>query len=1317
VIVAVVLLASTALVLISGATTPAATSGLVAAYAFDEGSGTTVADASGNGNTGTVANATWVAGKYGQALSFNGTSSRVTVPNSASLQLSAGLTLEAWVNPATTTAAWRDVIYKGNDNYYLEGTSDHSGAPAGGGTFGTSYGTATLAVNTWSYLAVSYDKTTVRMYINGIQVGSLAATAAIASSTNPLSIGSDSIWGQYFSGLIDNVRVYNTALTASQIQTDMTTPVAPPAPDTTPPSAPTGLAVSGVGPTSMTLSWNASSDNVGVTGYQLYLGGSEIGTSLTTSYLFTGLTCGTSYTLGVAAVDGAGNVSGIATIGQQTASCSDTSPPSAPGTLSASAVSAGEIDLIWGAATDNVGVTGYRILRCQGSGCTNFALLIQPAGTATTYKDTGLSAGTSYSYEVQAFDAAGNQGPFSNAVSATTVATAGGGLVAAYSFDEGSGSTVGDSSGNGNTGTVSGATWTNAGKYGGALVFNGTTSTVNVPNTASLQLSSGMTLEAWVNPASVTSAWRDVIYKGNDNYYLEGTSGGSGVPAGGGTFAGSNANAFATGALPTNAWSFLTLTYDGATLRLYVNGTQVATQAKTGAIASSTNQLQIGGDSLYGQHFNGMIDQIRIYNTALTASQIQTDMNGGATLPTAPTNLSASFTSSTEIDLSWGSSTDAAGVTGYRVERCQGAGCSNFAQIATPSGTTYNDTGLVAGNSYSYRVRAVDAAGSVGPYSSVATAFTGLVVSPGQYAITPGLVEQYSAGGASGVTWSVDGIAGGNATVGTITSSGLYTASSSVGQHTVTATTSSASASATVYITNYAGTMTFHNDNMRTGQNLSETVLTPANVNSSSFGKLFSYPLDGLTFASPLYAENVAIPGQGSHNVVYVATENDSVYAFDADGRTSTPLWHDSFINPANGVTTVPPDDTGETGDIPNEIGITGTPVIDPSTNTMYLVAATKEVSGSTTTYVQRLHALDIRTGAEEPGSPVIIHPTVPGTGADSVSGQVTFNSLYQNQRAGLLLSNGVLYVAWGDHGFVPPYHGWLMAFDPATLALKWAFCTSPDDQSSGIWMDGEGISTDSTGSLYFATGNGSFDAASGERDYGDSVVRLSAAGTVQDYFTPHNQNALNNGDVDLGSGGVMLLPDQPGAHPHELVAGGKGGTVYLVSRDNMGGYNSTNDSQIVQELAGIFPGGTDETGNYSSPVYFSGSVYYAPIGIPVEAFGLTNGLLSTTPTSKTTQTYNGSTSTFTARGGTMAISANGTSNGILWTLQSNGDSTPGTLHAYDPANLAHEFYNSDQAGIRDQLDPWLKFTLPTVANGRVYVVSAGQLTSYGLLP
>ena len=512
-------------------------------------------------------------------------------------------------------------------------------------------------------------------------------------------------------------------------------------PDTTPPSTPTGLATSGVGQTTIMLTWSNSTDNVGVTGYLVYLNGNQVGTSLSTSYLYlSGLVCGTNYTLGVAAIDAAGNVSTIATITQQTSACPDTTPPSAPGTLSATAISATRIDLSWGAATDNTAVTGYQIERCQGTGCTTFTQIAttttatsysdtttvagtsysyrvrandavpnlgpysntatattptpdttppsapgtlsataisatrvdlswgaatdntavtgyqiercQGAGcttftqiatttTATSYSDTTTVAGTSYSYRVRANDAVPNLGPYSNTATLTTPGPTAPTPVAAYAFEEGTGTTVTDQSGNGNNGTLTNTTWVAAGKYGRALSFNGTSSRLTVPNSTSLQLSTGMTLETWVNPTTVSSAWRDIIEKGNDNYYLMATTDRTSFPAGGGTFGGANANAYATGILPTNSWTHLATTYDGTNLRLYVNGTLVATQAKTGAITTSTSALTIGSDPFYGQFFNGQIDELRIYKTALTQTQIQTDMatpvGGGSAPPPPPT--------------------------------------------------------------------------------------------------------------------------------------------------------------------------------------------------------------------------------------------------------------------------------------------------------------------------------------------------------------------------------------------------------------------------------------------------------------------------------------------------------------------------------------------------------------------------------------------------------------------------------------------------------------------------------------------------------
>jgi hypothetical protein len=509
--------------------------------------------------------------------------------------------------------------------------------------------------------------------------------------------------------------------------------------------------------------------------------------------------------------------------------------------------------------------------------------------------------------------------------------------------------------------------------------------------------------------------------------------------------------------------------------------------------------------------------------------------------------------------------------------------------------------------------------------------------------------------------------------------------------------------------TGYTGTLTYHNDNARTGQNLKETVLTWSNVNQAQFGKKFSYPLDGIAYASPLYVANVSISGQGVHNVVYVATEHDSVYAFDADGLIPTPLWQVSFINPP-AVTAVPAADTGECCDIAPEIGITGTPVIDQATGTLYVVAKTKEVVGGTTTYVQRLHALDITTSAEKFGGPMVIQASVPGTGdGNDGNGHVPFNALRENQRPALLLSNGVVYIGFASHGDNPPYHGWVLGYDAHSLQQVMAYNDTPNGSDGGIWQSGGGLAADSAGNIFFVTGNGTFDANTGGLDYGDSIEKISAGGAVLDYFAPHDQAVLSAGDLDLGSGTALLLPDQAGPHPHLLVTAGKNGTIYLIDRDNMGHFNPNADSQIVQSLPNIFPnpGGNISSGNFSVPVYFHSFVYFSPVDGPIQAFQLHNGLLSTAPTSQSAATY-------AFPGGMLAISANGTTNGILWAVQRVDATTPGVLHAYKATDLGVELYNSNQAGARDTLDIAAKFNIPLVANGKVYVASVSQLTVYG---
>jgi PKD repeat protein len=508
---------------------PPGTGGLAAAYSFDEGLGTSAADASGNGNTGTIGSATWIpTGKFSNALSFNGTTALVTVNDSASLDLTTGMTLEAWVYPTAGESAWRDVIYKGpNDTYYLEGSSD-SGAPATGGTFaGPLYGTSALPLNVWSHLAATFDSTNLRLYVNGVQVSSTPVFGQIGTSTGALTIGGDALYGQHFAGRIDEVRIYNTALNASQIQTDMATPIGSPGPpDTQPPTPPSALSATPVSASQINLAWTASSDNVGVTGYQVERcqGATcttfvQIATPSGTTFNDTGLQPATTYRYRVRATDAAGNLSGYSSVESATTQpASDTQPPSTPTGFTATAVSASQINLAWTASSDNVGVTGYRVERCQGATCTTFVQIATSSGT--TFNNTGLAAATTYRYRVRAADAAGNLSGYSSVESATT------------------------------------------------------------------------------QPAPDTQP------------------------------------------------------------------------------------------------------------------------------PSTPNGFTATAVSASQINLAWNASSDNVGVTGYRVERCQGAGCSNFVQIATPSGTTHNDTGLQAATTYRYRVRAADAAGNLSGWSAVRKART-----------------------------------------------------------------------------------------------------------------------------------------------------------------------------------------------------------------------------------------------------------------------------------------------------------------------------------------------------------------------------------------------------------------------------------------------------------------------------------------------------------------------------------------------------------------------------------------------------------------
>jgi hypothetical protein len=575
---------------------------------------------------------------------------------------------------------------------------------------------------------------------------------------------------------------------------------------------------------------------------------------------------------------------------------------------------------------------------------------------------------------------------------------------------------------------------------------------------------------------------------------------------------------------------------------------------------------------------------------------------------------------------------------------------------------------------------------------------------PVQASMTPGQSAQFQAFisgvSSSNVTWAVDGITGGNSSIGTISSSGLYTGPSTGGQHGVTATSTAdttQSATVPVVVTTYAGTFVYHNDNGRTGQNLNETVLTTGNVNSTQFGKLFKYTVDGQIYAEPLYVQGLNVAGLGVHNVVYVATENDSVYAFDADGTSSTPLWQESLL-PAGGQV-LNDADIGGCSNISPLVGITSTPVIDPVTNTMFVVARSKIITGGVTSYYQYLHALDITSGAERAGSPVQIQASV-----TSNQGIVTFNPQMQNQRAGLFLDNGVVYIAWGSHCDIQPYYGWLMGYQESTLQQVTVFNSAPNGIESGIWQSGSSPAIDEFGYIYLMIGNGTTDVNTGGVDYGEALVKLNPGNlSLADYFLPSNFAVLNNSDLDLGSGAPLLIPDQPNPPTQMLVAAGKQGMVYLVDRSNMGQYTASGN-QVLQ----VLPAGTVPTA-HSMPAYWQNNIYFCGVGDFAKSYLLFNGLLSTSPTSQSVITY-------AYPGATPAVSANGSTNGLLWMLTTVKSSTA-VLHVYDAANLSRELYNSDQNKSRDQAGQAVKFAVPTVANGKVYIGTATELDVYGLLP
>jgi hypothetical protein len=809
----------------------------------------------------------------------------------------------------------------------------------------------------------------------------------------------------------------------------------------------------------------------------------------------------------------------------------------------------------------------------------------------------------------------------------------------------------------------------------------------------------------------------------------------------------------ATASTTTPAASGIVVTVTPATVTVKTGQTQQFSVSVTGSSNQSVT-WQVSSSSA-GAASIGSISTSGLYTpppapppgtvTVTATSQADATKSGKAivtvtdgTAPSVPAGLTVNATSATQISLVWTASTDNVGVTGYHVQRCSGNGCAPSIQVGTPTTNSFNDSGLTPSTSYTYRVSAVDAAGNVSGFSATATTSTpasGIVVTVtpvrGGLTVTQTLSVKATVTGDSanaGVTWSFTST--GSTTGGQFSSntsaSGTpvtFTAPTGAGVVTITATSvtdGTKIASATIGVTDLAGVFTYHNDNSRDGVNAKEYALTTANVKSATFGKLFSCPVDGEMYAQPLWVANLGIAG-GTHNVVFAATENDTVYAFDADASPCKQYWKKSFLGA--GVSPVPPADTGTPDDINTMIGITGTPVIDPATQTLYVVAKTKEGTGN---YHQRLHALSLIDGSEKFSGPVDLTQSItvsgngdqgdPSANCSSPAGQVPFCPLREGQRAGLALVGGQVYVAWASHGDFQPYHGWIMGFSSANLQqAPVLFNDSPNGIEGGIWMSGGAPAFDSANNLFVITGNGDYD---GVTEFGESILKLNSSLALQDWFTPNVQATLDAGDLDLGSGGAVVLVDLPASTvPHILIGGGKGvnqvGTMYVINRDSGSmGQKSTPDKSIQQfNLNGMI---------YSTAAFWQNTMYIAAVGQQLAAFALNPATSMFNPIPSSHSAHS-----FFFPGATPSVSSTPTNaNGVVWALDTNsttaanasGAAGPAILFAYDAGNLNNALWDSTQ-GSGNAAGNAVKFCIPVVANGKVYVGTKTELTVYGLLP
>ncbi len=670
---------------------------------------------------------------------------------------------------------------------------------------------------------------------------------------------------------------------------------------------------------------------------------------------------------------------------------------------------------------------------------------------------------------------------------------------------------------------------------------------------------------------------------------------------------------------------------------------------------------------------------------------------------------------------------------------CSGSTCGTLSNVTTTSVTYTAPTSVPSPATVTLTATSIgDPTKSASAAITVTQGALTVVLSPKRAAVTLSASQTvqftatvYNDQSNSGVTWQVDGSNGGNATTGTVSSAGLFTPGTQAGPHTVIAVSNanaSVSTSAPVAVTDLPGVYTHHNDNARSGQNLQEYGLTPAMVAPATFGQLFSCPVDSYIYAQPLWVANLNFGGT-MRNAVFIATEHDTVYAFDADSPSCVQLWNVNFLGGPNNATTLKPSDLQGNTDIVPEIGITSSPVIDPVSQTIYVLPKTKETAGTVNgqnctsaspCFVHRLHALDLITGAEKFGGPVVISAP-------------NFNPLQHLQRPALTLANGTLYIAYGSHGDHIPYFGWVMGYNPGTLAQT--FVTTLTDATGGsgtvrggVWHSGAGPAVDGSGNVYVSTGNGLYD---GSRNWGDSAIKLTPAGGIYDWFTPFNQSVFNANDIDLGSAGITILPDSvaSAAHPHMAIATGKVGILYLLDiaaidaqhpvRMGKNNSNSNNDVQEVLTCSNTSqcPNTTLlDGGNYGNIAFWStgpnsGNIYTTGQNYPLNLFQISNGVITTPQSSQ-------SANTFPPRGGIPSVSANGTAGGVVWIVDYSGwqNNTPAILDAYDATNVGTLLFSSPTTGA-GSIAPAVKWSVPTVANGRVYVGAQFSFSVFGLKP